>query len=155
MRTRIPAFALCFFIAACTAPAPEPPPAGWQRIDAPGFRFHVPPDMKPLSVQGTDSLVGAYQGDSISLSFDYGRNSDPVADEGRPNYSARRETIDGKRVRIVSFDNPGSGHRFDYAIAVNFPRVNDAGDQLTIFATCDSEADYPTVRRIFRTVEFR
>ncbi len=110
--------------------------------------------MKAVPVQAVDSVIGAYRGESIALSFDYGRYSDPLDYAKRPNYSALVERIDGRAAKIVSFDNPDSGHPFDYAMGVHFPDVDGANNRLTVFVTCKTQADYQIVRKIFRTIEF-
>jgi hypothetical protein len=49
-------------------PAPSTsiePPAGWTKVSASEFVFHVPPDMKLVPTQAEDSEGALYRGDSI------------------------------------------------------------------------------------------
>lgn len=145
----------CALLAAGCAPATSvKPPPGWVKIDGRNFSFYVPPDVKAVSVQGMDSLVGGYQGDVISIGFDYGMYSDPLDYQGRPGYRSHDERIGGKRAKIVSYYNPGSGHSFDHAIGVHFPEVKGKDIALTVYATCKTTDDYEIARTIFRTIEF-
>jgi len=139
----------------CTPATSVSPPFGWVQIDAREFSFYVPPDVKAVPVQGIDSFVGEYNGDSISLNFDYGHYSDPLDYKERTNYIAHDERIDDKKARVVSYDNPGSGHPFDYAIGIHFPEVNGKDIRLTVYATCKTTNDYETARTVFRTIKFR
>ena len=131
------------------------PPSGWVQIDAREFSFYVPPDMKAVPVQGIDSFVGEYKGESISLDFDYGHWSNRLDDEEEPNFIANEERIGGKKARVVSYDAPNSIHTYDYAIAVHFREVNENDNRLTVYATCKTANDRETARTIFRTIKFR
>lgn len=138
----------------CTPATSVKPPPGWVQIDARNFSFHVPPDVKAVPVQGIDSFVGQYEGDSISVGFDYGMYSDPLDYKGRPGYRSRDERIGGKRAKIVSYYNPATGHSFDYATGAHFPEVNGNGLKLTVHVMCRTTNDYETAQTIFRTIKF-
>lgn len=144
----------CVLLAAgCTPPTSVKPPPGWVQIDAGNFSLYVPPDVKAVPLQGIDSLVGAYQGDFISVRFDYGMNSDPLDYQRLPGYRSRHERIGGKRAKIVSYNSPGTGHSVDYAIAVHFPEVT-GNLKLTVYVTGSTANDYETALTIFRTIQF-
>ncbi len=74
----------------------QPPPADWRRLEA-GTSFSVaaPPGWTYTPAQGIDSLVGAFEGDGIRITFDYGWYSSLGAFEGDPAFSFSRGTIDG------------------------------------------------------------
>ena len=131
------------------------PPAGWIAVKASQFVFYVPPDMKQIPAQAEDSEEALYQGNSISLSYDYGPWSDPLKHTEKPQFKGQAERIDGRLARIVSFSNPGSGHPFDNAIAVHFSDTGKPKMKLTLFATCKTTKDYETVKTIFRTIKFK
>jgi len=144
----------CMLLAAgCTPATSVNPPLGWVQIDAGDFSFHVPPDVKAVPAQGLDSRVGAYQGDFMSVGFDYGAYSDPLNYQRLPGYRSHGERIGGKSATIVSYYNPGSGHAFDHAIAVHFPEVN-GNLKLTVQVTCKTATDYETALTLFRTIQF-
>lgn len=144
----------CLLLAAgCTPATSVKPPLGWVQIDAGNFSFYVPPGVNAVPLQGMDSLVGAYQGDFISVGFDYGVYSDPLDYTRLPGYRSRHERIGGKSAKIVSFYSPGTGHSFDYAIAVHFPEVN-GNLRLTVYVTCKTANDYETALTLFRTIQF-
>ena len=157
LRKRNP-FLIFLILAAVCGCAPDTstePPSDWVRIDAGEFRFHVPPDFEPVAVQGVDSIVGSYQGSSISLGFDYGSYSDPLRDNDQPNYTIRHERIDGRKARIVSYDNPESARPYAFSTGIHFAAVNGNGARLTLLAACKTRADLNTARTIFRTIQFK
>jgi hypothetical protein len=141
-----------FATSSCAPTTSVKPPLGWVQIDAGTFSFYVPPNVKAVPIQGTDSLVGAYLGESISVGFDYGLYSDPLADQHLPGYRSRHERIDGKKAKIVSYHNPGAGQPFDYAIAAHFPEAN-GNLKLTVHVRCKTANDYQTALTLFRTIE--
>jgi hypothetical protein len=127
----------------------------WAQVDGRAFAFRVPPDMKAVPVQGIDSEVGEYRGDSISLSFDHGLFSDPMDYRKQADYISHEERINGRKARIVSYYSPGREHPFDFAIGVHFPNVNGKNVRLTVYARCKTKDDYETARTIFRTIRFK
>jgi len=139
----------------CTPSTSIEPPSGWTPIDAKKFTFSVPPDVKAMPTFGIDSYVGEYRGDAIAFHFDYGIYSDPLECSSKSGFAERLERIGGKKAKIVSFHNPGSGYPFDEAIAIHFPSAGPKGIKLTVFATCQTQKEYETVRVIFRTIRFK
>jgi len=153
--SQLPFVVLVALFSGCMPSTSISPPSGWVQVDAKKFVFFVPPDIKPVPVHGIDSFVGEYQGNSISLSFDYGLYSDDLTTaEGGSDYSSHLERIGGKKARISSFYFPNTGHPFDNAIGVHFPEAGGKNIKLTVFATCKTTNDYETARRIFRTIKF-
>jgi hypothetical protein len=147
--------ALFVIVAGCAMKTLVKPPSGWVQIDAREFKFYAPQDIKPVPVQGIDSYVGEYKGDAISLNFDYGGYSDPLIYPERKAYVVHDEQIDGKKARIVSYYDPGTGNPFDFAIGVYFADVNGKGTRLTMYATCKTTNEYQTATMIFRTITFK
>src|SRR5687768_8850440 len=87
----------------CGSPPPPTPPVppGWQTITAQGFTFQAPPDLRPVPVQGIDSIVGKYESPTLEVAYDLGWYSDPMDREG---YTSRPVTVDGKAARLVTKD---------------------------------------------------
>lgn len=137
----------------CTPVASVEPPPGWRQVDVGDFSFHVPPDMKAVSSQGIDSVVGQYRSDSLSVGFDYGMNSDPLNDRQSSGYRSRYERIGGKRAKIVSYHASGAQDSFRHAIAAHFPEVN-GNRKLTVHARCKTANDCETASTLLRTIEF-
>ena len=137
------------------AAASTPVPGNWIHVDAKFFEFFIPPDMKKVEIQGIDSHVGQFGSEKIKLIFDYGMYSDPLDDEkGMPNLTVRKERIDGRRTKIVSFRKSES----DFVLAVHFPKAGPGykgGRKLTLYTDCVSESEYDTVMKIFRSIKFR
>ncbi|HEX9068923.1 MAG TPA: hypothetical protein VF807_09145 [Ktedonobacterales bacterium] len=81
------------------------PPEGWQRIDAQGhFTFWVPAGLAPQEVHGTDSYVGIWTSDNVTVRFDYGMYSGGMdsAVKARP-HSETAYRLDGVTGAIVQF----------------------------------------------------
>jgi len=136
--------------------SPEPPITphfpGWVLMDEKAFSFYAPPDMKSLPVQGVDSFVGEYHGDSITLHFDYGRFSNPLENRdgtGVSEYSSQVELIGGKNAKVVSLHSYG-----EKLVGVYFPSAGGEGIRLTVTATGKTPSDYETAKTIFRTIQF-
>lgn len=129
-------------------PVPPHPPE-WVRIDVKAFSFYAPPDLKPIPVQGVDSFVGEYQGDSITLHFDYGRFSNSLDDRDCADYTSNEEQIGGKDAKIASFNAYGEN-----VVGVYFPTAGGEEIRLTVTATGKSPADHDTAKAIFRTIRF-
>lgn len=131
------------------------PATDWIAIDAKQYSFYIPPDMKEDHNAVFQEGGALYRNDVISLSSDYGPWSDPLTHIEKPWITEQTERIDGRWAKIVNFHNPGSGHPFDYVMAVHFSDTGDPKSKLTLFATCKSPEEYETLRTIFRTVKFK
>jgi hypothetical protein len=81
------------------------PPEGWQQIDARGhFTFWLPAGLAPLDVKGTDSYVGIWTSDTVTVRFDYGMYSGGMDStvKARP-HSETAYRLDGVTGTIVQF----------------------------------------------------
>lgn len=139
-----------------TTDAPPPPccPAGatdWRSIDTGPFRVMLPPGWRYVPAQGIDSFVGGFEGDGMSLHFDYGwYSAGPHA--GDPAYAAHAETIGGMEATIeVPLTSAG-------LTALYVEQVNEAGRPMsTRFAlwghalTAEQQA---VALQVFRSLRF-
>ncbi len=74
----------------------KPAPADWPRLEAgDAFSVAAPPGWTYTPLQGIDSFVGAFEGDGVRITFDFGMYSSLGAFEGDPAFSFTTETIDG------------------------------------------------------------
>lgn len=72
------------------------PPADWRSLHAGGvFSVAAPPGWRYVRSRGIDSFVGAFEGDGVRITFDYGWYSSLGAFEGDPTFSFSTATIDG------------------------------------------------------------
>jgi len=81
---------------------PTPTPDGWQRIDATDFVAWLPPGWSLNRLQGIDSYVGAFTGDGVTLTFDFGCYSNNLNYDDDPAYDVTFETIDGRNAKLVA-----------------------------------------------------
>jgi hypothetical protein len=126
-----------------------PHPPGWVLMDEKAFSFYAPPDMKPIPVQGVDSFVGEYRGESLTLNFDYGRFCNQLDGSSCTDYNANEEQIGGKDAKTASFRLDGK-----QIIGVYFPSTGEEGEGLNLTATGIRPVDYDTAKTIFRTIRF-
>lgn len=148
----------------------EDPPAGWRlaSYNRDRFRFHVPPDMENIPVQGIDSLVGKFESPNITLTFDYGGFSGglfgekPEEEQSRlrsqPDFELEELRIDGYPAEIMTYRNPDGGIS-EQANIINL-KVTELSESpnwktsLRMTAQCRSIDDYETARRIFSSIRF-
>ena len=102
-------------------------PENWQLVDANSFTISLPPSWKFNTLQGIDSYVAEFVGDGVTLNFDYGWYSNPLADESDSRYVVTYETIDGKKAKIVVPKDIGNG-----TTGVYFEDVGDGMSRLQI-----------------------
>ena len=149
------------FLVGCSGQTPKQvniaPPPNWIRVNVKNVSFYIPGDMKKAPVRGEDSIVEMYQNNRIVLSYDYGRFSDSLKDKSEnESYSERTEEIGGKQARIVSYRHETSFYpSFSNVLAIHFADVGNGDNKLTIFARCRTGADYATVEKIFKTIQFK
>jgi len=131
-------------------------PATWKCIDAGRFSFWAPPGVVPAPLRGrpVDSYVGEYRGHQLFLSFDYGPYSSSLQTPG-DNLRSHDELIDGRAARLVSYTAAPNG---DFAwpnfVAVHFPKTQEHGMRLTMYASCGSALSCREAEQIFRSIRF-
>lgn len=126
-------------------------PADWQFVDADSFTLSLPPGWTFNKLQGKDSYAGEFVGDGAKLGFDYGWYSDPLAQDGDPDYNITYETIGGYKAKIVVPKIVGNGttgvYFDDLGGEIQKTRLQISGYNLTAF-------QQETVLKIFRTIKF-
>lgn len=145
-------------------PTPWPPfvaPSDWKEIDLGHFLFHLPPDMKPQSVQGIDSTVWQYSNSSIRLTLDWGQypgGFEPYRDQ--PEYKEEWIKVNGKTAHFWSFrlseDNTAAAlddKRYDATIC--FADTETKRMNLTFWAGCKTKSDQETAKMIFQSIRFK
>ena len=112
--------------------------------------------MKLVPTRGSDSYVESYRGTNIDLNFDFGPYPDSLNPyKNFPDSVTKTLKIDGKEALQVSFTNSStSGYRFDQVIAIHFRDLGDGVNKLTLWATCLTKEQYPTIEKVFSTLRF-
>lgn len=147
------------------AKATEPVPKDWKRIDANGtFTFFVPPDMEAEPVQGIDSYVGQYRGNSMRLYFDYGWYPGNFCDarytEQKPQHTDVTTQIGGETARLMTFHEPEPkmDHAFPYVAVVCFAELGTEERRpkitLTMSVNGKGRAEQQIAEKIFRSIQF-
>ncbi len=165
-KTLIPAL---MALAACQPMAgpsgePSPPdaaPPGWTRHtlstgfgEAPGYSVALPAGLEQRSVQGIDSEVARFEGDSLKISFDYGRYGN--LGTCLSGWSCRDGTtvVDGRSASTravdkgASQDESGLAHRYAAYVRV----TDDVG--LAVQADCADASACERAAAIVRSVDF-
>jgi hypothetical protein len=156
---------------ACAELPPEPLPRTYRRVwSGNAFSFFVPPELAEESAQGEDSVVRAFKGPKMRLSYDHGQWSNPLEsenDDGGPRMdrilSRKEVTLSGRPAVLVTMEVLLMRPTPYFLSGVHFPRVPVAvpslslggGDEakLTMTATCDVLADCASAEGIFRSIE--
>jgi len=108
----------------------------------------APPGWEFYQLQGVDSYVGEFVGDSVVLRFDFGRYSNPLKEEKKPAYFVVHKSIDGRRAKIVSPTTPGHG-----TTGVYFHNVGDS-NALTLFGQDLTCTQQELALKMFETFRF-
>ena len=163
----------CMCVASCRATLapnaahlPAPCPAvqldisAWTAIDRHDFAFRVPPEFRPVPVQGIDSWVEEFatRDSTQTVSFDYGRFSDDLhRDPGMySEYRSCTEAIGGREARVVVVRLRNTSYpRQDgtYAAAATWRDVRN-GNHLILLAWTPNPANLERLLVMLRTVRF-
>ena len=121
------------------------------------FSVLLPPGWVYEPQQGIDSFVGAYVGDGVELTFDYGIYSDPLNYDDDAAYDVHEETIGGLTAKIVVPESGDgiTGVHFADVGKFAFPGDNIAFDvRLTITANDLTPEQQEIALQIFRSIRF-
>lgn len=122
----------------------------WHVVDTNFFTVSLPSEWKFNPMQGIDSYVGEFVGDGVTLGFDYGWYSNPLADEGDSHYTVTYETIDDRHAKIVVPATVGIGVVGVYFADIDGNQMN----RLQISGEYLTGAQQETALKIFRTLQF-
>jgi hypothetical protein len=123
-------------------------PTSWHKVDAGSFSILAPSGWEFHQLQGVDSYVGEFIGDSIVLRFDFGGYSNPLKEEKKPVYVVIHKSIDARRAKIVSPRTPGHG-----TTGVYFHNTGDS-NALTLFGQDLTSKQQELALKIFETLRF-
>ena len=154
--TRDPSPPCCDPPPPCCMPGPRVY-ATWRSVRNDEFSVLLPPGWAYEPRQGIDSFVGAFVGDGVELSFDYGIYSDPLNFDEGALYAVHEETIGGVTAKIVrSRDASGTtGVHFADIEKFVFPGDIIPFDvRLTITGQDLTPDEQEIAMQIFRSVRF-
>ena len=123
-------------------------PACWRKVDAGPFSLLAPPGWEFHQLDGSDSYIGEFVGNSIVLRFDYGGYSDPLKEERKAIYIVIHKSIDGHAAKIVNPRVPGHG-----ITGVYFRNAGNAS-ALTLFGKDLTPTQQELALKIFETLRF-
>jgi hypothetical protein len=121
----------------------------WQTIDAGTFKLSVPRGWEFHTLQGIDSYVGEFVGDGVTLEFDFGQYSNPLAEPEDPKHTVLFEMISGRRAKIVVPRSPGHG-----TTGVYFGRLA-GGSKLQVSGRDISPVHRDIVLKILRSIQVK
>lgn len=155
----------------CAERPPEPLAPSYRRVWChDSFSFFLPADMVAEKVAGEDSIVGAFAGPKMRLSYDYGQFSNPLESENEDGgppmdriLSRKEVVVSGTPAVLVTMEVLLMRPTPFFRSGVHFPRVavsepslslgGRADAKLTMEATCDVLADCEPAEGIFRSIE--
>ncbi len=122
----------------------------WQRIQTDTFSIGLPQGWVFIEKQGIDSYIGEFQGDGITLLFDYGWYSgDPSQDN--PDYTVTEKIINGFTARLFTSEkNQDAGVYFD-----NVGGEGGLINKLSVYGSGLSKEDHDLVFSIFSSIRFK
>jgi hypothetical protein len=123
-------------------------PANWHKVDAVVFSIFAPSGWEFHQLQGIDSYVGEFVGDSVVLKFDFGGYSSSLSGAKKPAYVIAHESIGGFSAKIVSPKTPGHG-----ITGVYFHNVGGF-NALCLWGQDLTSAQQELVLKIFETIRF-
>ena len=138
-------------ISELTTPLTNETPTNWQFIDAGSFTLSLPPYWKFNKLQGIESDVGEFVGDSAKLRFDFGWYSNSLVEDNDPNHIVTYETIDRYRAKIVVPKVTSNG-----ITVVYFDKLGDEGPMHTrfnLYGENFTSFQQETALKIFRTLK--
>lgn len=139
---------LALLVVGCASVSLQPPAEKWKEVTADGFSIYVPGEWKYERLQGTDSWVGEFSGNGMTLSYDFGAYSNSLS-EYKGSESATHETIDGKEARVVMDKEKGFS-------GIYIPDASEGRrSNLTIYAKGLTPNQMDVALKIFRTIKFR
>jgi len=129
----------------------------WAKVEVSKFfSFSIPPELKEIKVKGKDSMVGRFESKTVRLSYDYGWYSDSLKHyTEREGYRATEAMVDGKKAKIVTFQQKTEDAALGHIAAIHFPKLPNTQSRLTIFARCAGEKELDLAKKIFGTVKFK
>lgn len=90
------------------SPSPTQATIG-DRVDLGKFSIELPSGWNYTPQTGIDSFVGSFNGEGVTLLFDYGHYSNTLARDGDPKYDIHYENISGEQAKIVVSKTPNKG----------------------------------------------
>ncbi len=134
-------------------------PDNWINVSAnQKFDLMAPAGTEVHPAKGIDSFVGSIEAPDFSLSFDYGRYSNPLNDmSGDAKYEIRDVVIDGKAANVITAYAPRFSTDRPYFIGIHFPEVKKTAvgsTKLTVFSLLETADYYTVVANIFETIQF-
>jgi len=129
-------------------------PAGetvWKKVETVAFSFSIPPELRKSEAHGTDSLVGEYAAEGISVSFDYGWYSNNFSDWPKET-KFENVKVGGRDARIGTVAHEFQ-KGFPFTTQIHFKL--DERMRLSVFAACKSEKELAVARRIFESIAFK
>jgi hypothetical protein len=122
--------------------------SGWQEVDAGAFSILAPSGWKFHQLHGVDSYVGEFTSDDTVIRFDFGRHSDPLKEETKPEYIVVHKSIGGLQAKVVSPKTPGDG-----VTGIYFPKTF-ASNRLCLYGQDLTSAQQELALKIFETIRF-
>ncbi len=130
-------------------------PSTWTSVDTGPFSVLLPPGWQYQPAQGIDSFVGAFSGDGMTLTFDYGMYSGAPPDTSDPAFAAHDETVGGFTVRLFSPRVDGAGRTGIYVRTADVSPPFGYPVALSLSGTGLSPAQQQIALQLFRSLRIR
>jgi hypothetical protein len=126
-------------------------PKDWEKFSNNFFSFYAPSTLKGQSGVGTDSFVGKYKNEAMTIGFDYGSYEN---DTGNCSDSISA-TIDKKRAKICFYKDKEIDKDKPFVTAIAFPKLGKGGyEKLTFWVRSKTKELQKEAEKIVRSIKF-
>lgn len=132
------------------APVIQPTyPDGWQQVNTQYFTFYTPDGWRVREINSDDTYRGEITNGNTVITFDFGKDTNPLSFEGNPRYTINHEDIGTYDAKIVMPAGGTSGTTGAYYKKL-FKKytLTMTGENLT-------KKEQTTALTIFRSVRFK
>lgn len=151
MKSTILILSVLFLSVSVVAQSKTVIPDDWKKFSNNFFSFYAPSALIGKSGVGTDSFIGEYKNESMSIGFDYGLYENDAGNCSNPI----SVTLDKKRAKICFYENAEIDKDKPFVTAVSFPKLEKGGyTKLTFWVLSKNEALQKEAEKIVRSIKF-
>lgn len=132
-------------------------PSDWKREEISGeFSVLLPVGLEPMEGKSADSIVRRFRSDSLRLTIDWGRYSDPLVDVDGTDLERHTVDVDGRLGLLVTYRDAAAQSALSYVTALHVPDVGKKGSKvrLTLIAWSASEKVQAEALHILHSIQF-
>lgn len=123
----------------------------WTVVETSVFSFRVPPELRRVNVQGYDSLVGRWDGESAWITYDFGRYSGPPKQsEDLAEFHACVALIDGREAQVATYRRDDGA----FAVSAYWADIGRGDKRLSMFGEAQDTTSRSRLLALVAQVRF-